>query len=88
MSRRSKSKPPRLSAEPKLEPWAQSTSLPPIDHTVALREELQRMRIERAGFISEIEELKAEIVRLKQEAETLRAAVAALPLGEAGLDKC
>jgi hypothetical protein len=80
MSRRSKNKPFHLSAKPKPAPWAQSTSLPPIDHTVALREELQRMRIERAGFISEIEELKAEIARLKEEAENLRVAVAALPL--------
>jgi len=80
MSRRPKNKQPRLPAEPKPAPWAQSSPLPPIDHTVALREELQRMRIERAGFVSEIEELKAEIVRLKDEGENLRAAVAALPL--------
>jgi hypothetical protein len=80
MNRRLKSKPHRALAEPKPAPWAQSSPLPPIDRTIALREELQRMRIERAGFISEIEELKAEIVRLKGEAESLRTAVAALPL--------
>jgi hypothetical protein len=85
MSRRSKSKQRRTLPEPKLEPWAQSSPPPPIDHTVALREELQRMRIERAGFISEIEELKAEIVRLKGKAENLRTAVAALPLPSASV---
>jgi hypothetical protein len=80
MSRRAKSKQRRAPAEPKPAPWTQSSPLPPIDHAIALREELQRLCIERTGFISEIEELKAEIARLKDEGKNLRAAVAALPL--------
>jgi chromosome segregation ATPase len=78
MSRKPKK---RRMPEPKVEAWARSASdKPPIDQLTALREELQRMRIERAGHLSHIEELRAEIERLKAESETLRGAVAALPL--------
>jgi hypothetical protein len=67
--------------KPKVEAWAQGSGKQPIDDpATGLREELQRMRIERAGHLSHIEELKGEIARLKAEGENLRAAVAALPL--------
>lgn len=79
MSRKPKQR--RMPTEPKVESWAQpSSGKPPIDQLTALREENQKLKIERTGFISEIEELKTEIARLKAEGENLRAAVAALPL--------
>jgi len=72
----------RMPAEPKVESWAQSGSgkQPTKDFVTILREENQRLRIERAGHLSHIDELKAEIAQLKAERETMRAAVAALPL--------
>src|SRR5262249_30160069 len=52
---------------PKVEAWVQpgSGKQPTDDPLTALREENQRLRIERTGFISEIEELKDEIARLR-----------------------
>jgi len=79
MSRKPKQR--RMPAEPKIESWAAgSDSRQPIDQLTALREENQKLKIERLAFISEAEELRAEIAQLKAERESLRAAVAALPL--------
>lgn len=48
------------------------------DDTIeALRDELQRVRIERAGFLSDLEELRAELARLRTENEARRAEFAA-----------
>ena len=53
------------------------------DDTIdALRDELQRVRIERAGFLSDPEELKVELARLRTENEGLRAELAAMPKGK------
>jgi septal ring factor EnvC (AmiA/AmiB activator) len=50
------------------------------DDTIdALRDELQRVRIERAGLLSDVEQLKAELARLRTENESLRAELAAMP---------
>jgi hypothetical protein len=72
----------RMPAEPKVEAWAQTSTGKQVvdDPTIGLREEIQRMRIERVGFISEIAELKAAIVELRKERESLRDAIAKLPL--------
>jgi hypothetical protein len=55
------------------------------DFVQILRSENQRLRIERVGFLSRIEELQAEIERLKAEAFELRAAMrgAAQAIGSA-----
>jgi hypothetical protein len=49
------------------------------DFVTIIREENQRLRIERIGFISRIEELQAEVARLKNEHTELTAAISALP---------
>jgi len=46
-----------------------------------LREENQNHKIERLGHLSQIAELKGMIARLEREAESMRAAIAALPIG-------
>jgi regulator of replication initiation timing len=53
----------------------------------ALRDELQRVRIERAGLLSDIEQLKAELARLRTENEKLRAELAAMPKKKRGAKK-
>ena len=79
MSRKPKQR--RMPVTPKVESWAQTSSdKPSIDQLTALREENQKLKIERLGHINHIEELRGEIVRLKTEAETMRAAIAALPI--------
>jgi regulator of replication initiation timing len=55
------------------------------DDTIdALRDELQRVRLERAGLLSDIEQLRAELARLRIENEGLRAELAAMPKGKRG----
>ena len=55
------------------------------DDTIeALRDELQRVRIERAGFLSDLEELRSELARLRTENEARRAEFAAMPKGKRG----
>lgn len=59
------------------------------DDTIdALRDELQRVRIERAGFLSDLEQLRAELARLRTENEGLRAELAAMPKGKKGTRRC
>jgi hypothetical protein len=49
------------------------------DFVTVIREENQRLRIERVGFISRIEELQAELAQLKAEHASLRAIIDELP---------
>ena len=64
---------------------AQTEAAMANDDTIeALRDELQRVRIERAGLLSDLEHLRAELVRLQTENEGLRAELAAMPKGRRG----
>jgi len=42
------------------------------DTIAALRDELQRLRVERIGLMTDIQELKAEVPRLRAENDSLR----------------
>ena len=58
------------------------------DDTIeALRDELQRVRIERAGLVTDLEEAKAELTRLRTENENLRAELEARPKKKRGAKK-
>ena len=55
------------------------------DDTIeALRDELQRVRIKRAGFLSDLEEPRAEPARLRTENDARRAEFAETPKGKRG----